>query len=139
MKRWIIGIFGAALVLSAGYLLLSGGRTGEMVRVYRAGEVLWESPLHRDGVFQAPHNRVEVAGGRVRISVTDTGEGIPPDKLRDIWERYYKVDREHRRTQVGTGLGLSIVKNVLDLHGGRYGVISELGRGSTFWFELTVA
>lgn len=76
MKRWIIGIFGAALVLSAGYLLLSGGRAGEMVRVYRAGEVLWESPLHRDGVFQAPHNRVEVAGGRVRVSQADCPDQV---------------------------------------------------------------
>ena len=76
----------------------------------------------------------EVLDGNVRISVTDTGEGIPADKLQDIWDRYYKVDREHRRAQVGTGL--SIVKNVLDLHGGSYGVISELGKGSTFWFQL---
>ena len=78
----------------------------------------------------------EVLDGNVRISMTDTGEGIPADKLQDIWDRYYKVDREHRRAQVGTGLGLSIVKNVLDLHGGSYGVISELGKGSTFWFQL---
>lgn len=80
--------------------------------------------------------RQEVLEDRVRISVSDTGEGIPADKLQDIWDRYYKVDREHRRAQVGTGLGLSIVKNVLDLHGGSYGVISELEKGSTFWFEL---
>ena len=82
--------------------------------------------------------RQELREDRVRVSVTDTGEGIPADKLQDIWDRYYKVDREHRRTQVGTGLGLSIVKNVLDLHGGAYGVISEVGKGSTFWFELGV-
>lgn len=80
--------------------------------------------------------RQTVENGRVRVSVSDTGEGIPPDKLKDIWERYYKVDKEHKRAQVGTGLGLSIVKNILDLHGGAYGVESELGRGSTFWFEL---
>ena len=75
----------------------------------------------------------------VRVSVTDTGEGIPQDQLKDIWERYYKVDKEHRRAQVGTGLGLSIVKNILDLHGGAYGVESALGVGSTFWFELPLA
>ncbi len=72
----------------------------------------------------------------MRISVSDTGEGIPQDKLKDIWERYYKVDKEHKRAQVGTGLGLSIVKNILELHGGAYGVESEEGKGSTFWFEL---
>ena len=80
--------------------------------------------------------RQTVLGDRVRISVTDTGEGIPSDKLKDIWERYYKVDKEHRRAQVGTGLGLSIVRNILELHRGTYGVESTLGQGSTFWFEL---
>lgn len=74
---------------------------------------------------------------RVRISVTDTGEGLPPDTLNDIWNRYYKVDKAHKRAQVGTGLGLSIVKTVLDLHeNASYGVSSTLGKGSTFWFEL---
>lgn len=83
--------------------------------------------------------RQTVANGRVRVCVTDTGEGIPPEKLKDIWARYYKVEKEHKRAQVGTGLGLSIVKNILDLHGGAYGVESELGKGSTFWFELTIS
>ncbi|MGI6254279.1 MAG: ATP-binding protein [Acutalibacter sp.] len=79
-----------------------------------------------------------VQEGKVRVSVTDTGEGIPQEKLKDIWERYYKVDKEHKRAQMGSGLGLSIVKNILDLHGGTYGVTSQLGKGSTFWFELPV-
>lgn len=83
--------------------------------------------------------RQELWQGKVRVSVTDTGEGIPPEKLKDIWERYYKVDKEHKRAQMGSGLGLSIVKNILDMHGGTYGVTSTLGQGSTFWFELPVA
>ena len=83
--------------------------------------------------------RQELWQGKVRVSVTDTGEGIPQDKLKDIWERYYKVDKEHKRAQMGSGLGLSIVKNILDMHGGTYGVTSTLGQGSTFWFELPVA
>lgn len=77
-----------------------------------------------------------VTGDRVRIDITDTGEGIEKDKLKDIWERYYKVDKEHKRSEVGTGLGLSIVKKILELHAGAYGVISSPGAGSTFWFEL---
>lgn len=77
--------------------------------------------------------------GRVRVAVTDTGEGVAPDQLADIWNRYYKVDKAHKRAQVGTGLGLSIVKTVLDLHGGAsYGVDSTVGHGSTFWFELPI-
>ena len=80
-----------------------------------------------------------VAGNRVRIEVTDTGEGIPQDKLKDIWDRYYKIDKQHRRAAVGTGLGLSIVKKILELHGGEYGVVSQEGKGSTFWFSFMLA
>ncbi len=75
-------------------------------------------------------------GSRVRISVTDSGEGIDPDKLALIWDRYYKVDKIHKRAAMGTGLGLSIVKSITELHGGRCGVESSPGVGSTFWFEL---
>ena len=75
-------------------------------------------------------------GGKVRIEVTDHGEGIPADKLEYIWERYYKVDKEHKRGVIGSGLGLSIVKSILDAHNAHYGVRSTLGKGSTFWFEI---
>ena len=73
---------------------------------------------------------------RVRIEVKDHGEGIPPEAIPNIWDRYYKVDKTHRRAQTGSGLGLSIVKSILELHHARYGVESALGEGSTFWFEL---
>ncbi len=80
--------------------------------------------------------RQRVKSDTVRVEVIDSGEGIEPDKLRDIWERYYKIDKSHKRAQVGSGLGLSIVKSILELHGGLYGVQSEVGKGSIFWFEL---
>ena len=80
--------------------------------------------------------RQEIADARVRISVIDTGEGIPEDQLSMIWDRYYKVDKIHKRATVGTGLGLSIVKGILELHHASYGVKSTLGKGSVFWFEL---
>jgi len=80
--------------------------------------------------------RQTVSKGRVRISVIDTGEGIAEDQLASIWERYYKVDKVHKRATVGTGLGLSIVKEILELHEADYGVQSTVGKGSVFWFEL---
>ena len=73
---------------------------------------------------------------RVRISVIDTGEGIAEEDLPYIWDRYYKVDKVHKRAKVGTGLGLSIVKGILESHGALYGVESRMGEGSNFWFEL---
>ena len=79
---------------------------------------------------------VDTKHKKVRISVTDNGEGIDPDKLELIWERYYKVDQTHKRAQIGTGLGLSIVKNIVTAHGGTYGVTSTKGKGSTFYIEL---
>jgi signal transduction histidine kinase len=75
---------------------------------------------------------------KVRICVIDHGEGIPPDRIEQIWDRYYKIDRVHRRAMVGTGLGLSIVKGILEQHGSEYGVESKPGEGSTFWFDLPV-
>ena len=80
--------------------------------------------------------QTSVTNGRVRVSVSDRGEGIPPEALPDIWDRYYKVDRIHKRATVGTGLGLSIVKGILEGHGASYGVESKVGHGSTFWFEM---
>ena len=79
-----------------------------------------------------------VENGNVRIQVIDSGEGIPKDKLENVWDRYYKIDKEHKRAIMGSGLGLSIVQNILKLHNAKYGVESEEGIGSTFWFELPV-
>jgi signal transduction histidine kinase len=72
----------------------------------------------------------------VRFEVHDNGAGIAEDEIPYIWDRYYKA-KEHSRSKISTGIGLSIVKNVLLMHGAAFGVESELGRGSTFWFELS--
>lgn len=72
----------------------------------------------------------------VRIEVHDHGDGIAPEDMPYIWDRYYKVDKKHKRAITGTGLGLSIVKKIFELHGADYGVESEFGKGSIFWFQL---
>lgn len=72
----------------------------------------------------------------VEIQVKDRGIGISEESLPYIWERYYKVDKTHKRPITGTGLGLSIVKSIIELHGGQYGVNSKINEGSTFWFRL---
>ncbi len=73
---------------------------------------------------------------KVRIEVIDRGDGISESDLPNIFDRYYKVDKHHRRSEAGSGLGLSIVKGILEMHKAKYGVESEEGKGSTFWFEL---
>ena len=68
-----------------------------------------------------------------RFAVTDTGLGIKPEELGEIWDRYYRSSETHKRPVQGTGLGLSIVKTVLEKHGFHFGVESEIGKGSTFF------
>lgn len=72
----------------------------------------------------------------IKIEVIDYGEGIKQSDLPYIWERYYKIDKNHNRPIIGSGLGLSIVKKIIEMHDGKYGVKSEIGKGSTFWFSL---
>lgn len=80
--------------------------------------------------------RQRIIQDHVRIEIIDHGQGIAKQQLTHIWERYYKVDKTHVRSKVGSGLGLSIVKTILELHHALYGVQSEVGKGSIFWFEL---
>lgn len=77
-----------------------------------------------------------VQDNKVRIDIIDHGEGISEEDQKYIWDRYYKVDKEHKQAKIGTGLGLSIVRKILDLHNAEYGVISRVGEGSDFYIIL---
>lgn len=72
----------------------------------------------------------------IRVSVADTGIGIPFKDLPRIFERFYRVDEARTREQGGTGLGLAIVKHIVQLHGGTVSVTSEPGKGSIFSFTI---
>jgi two-component system phosphate regulon sensor histidine kinase PhoR len=79
------------------------------------------------------------AGDEVEIAVRDTGQGIPPQDLPRIFERFYRVDAARSRQEGGTGLGLAIVKHIVQLHGGTVRVESVPGKGTTFFFTLRKA
>ena len=72
----------------------------------------------------------------IRVEVTDHGPGIDDDILPYIWDRYFKSDKKYKRAESGSGLGLAISKAILEQHDTQYGVETEKGAGSTFWFEL---
>ncbi len=76
------------------------------------------------------------SGGKVAISVADTGVGIPAEALPHIFQRFYRVDKARSRRQGGAGLGLSLVQRIVEAHGGAVTVASQPNAGSTFTITL---
>jgi signal transduction histidine kinase len=93
--------------------------------------------------FTPPGGEVKVSAyrhnGSVEVRVADTGVGIPAEHLPRLFERFYRVDTARSREDGGTGIGLAIARSVVEMHGGHIRAESELGRGSTFTFDLPVA
>lgn len=82
--------------------------------------------------------RLDRVGDHARITVADTGEGIPAEHLPNIWKRFYRVHKAGPRATSGAGLGLPIVKYLVEAHGGEVSCESEVGRGTTFIIVLPV-
>ena len=143
LTKMIRGIMGryAKLVLHDGYAITleADGDAMVMADRLRMTQVLYNlinNAINYAGADRAVLVRQTIENGTVKVEVIDHGEGIPAESLPYVWDRYYKVDKNHRRSTVGAGLGLSIVKGVLEAHGAEYGVASTLGEGSDFWFRL---
>ncbi|MBR5521820.1 MAG: HAMP domain-containing histidine kinase [Oscillospiraceae bacterium] len=86
-----------------------------------------------------PDTQVEISvfvleGGKVRVSVKDSGDGISEEDQKHLFDKYYRSRKSSGKQ--GTGLGLAIVKTIMENHGFEYGVISEIGKGSEFWFVM---
>jgi two-component system phosphate regulon sensor histidine kinase PhoR len=111
--------------------------TGHAIRLEQALVNLLDNAVK----FNRPGGEARIeagiaADGRVFISVSDTGSGMPSEDLPRIFERFYRVDKARSREVGGTGLGLSIVKHVVERMEGTIKVESRLGKGSTFTIVL---
>ena len=120
-------------------IVLQGDLSLEVIAdLHRIDQVMVN--LVNNAVKYAPKSReiyvfIEKADSFAKVSVKDTGPGIPGDKLPHLFQRYYRVDSSGHQIS-GLGLGLYIANEIIEKHGGRMGVESKMGEGSTFWFTL---
>jgi two-component system phosphate regulon sensor histidine kinase PhoR len=105
---------------------------GEPSHIYRALLNLLDNAVK----YSDPGGRIEIGCGssdrEIRLSIKDSGSGIPAEHHSRIFERFYRVDKARSRQLGGTGLGLSIVKHIMDIHGGRVELKSAAGQGAEF-------
>ena len=127
----------------------------KIMLVDKIGPLIYTAEADRDMMHQVVMNLVSNAikytpeGGRVTVTVEnddasrsvlvvvqDTGLGIPPDALKRLFEKFFRIE-SYKRIAKGTGLGLNLVKHIVEtVHHGKVGVTSEVGMGSKFWFTV---
>jgi signal transduction histidine kinase/CheY-like chemotaxis protein len=94
--------------------------------------------------YSPPQGQIRIAvtqieGGLAKLSVTDSGHGIPRELLPKVFEAFYRVESDRKRDVKGFGLGLTIVKTLVELHGGQVSIESELGKGTSFHVTLPLS
>ena len=139
MAREVVGQF-EALCLREGYRIVPEIEPGLCVvadeeQLSRVLYNLIGNAIDHTGEGRTVWVNVSRQGSAVRTEVRDDGPGISPEDLHHIWNRYFK-SMQAGRGPVGSGLGLAICQEILEAHGCRYGVDSEVGQGSLFWFEM---
>jgi two-component system phosphate regulon sensor histidine kinase PhoR len=137
---------------------MPSARDKQITLVDQVSPVFFSVDADRDMIYQAALNLVSnaikytPAGGTVRVAlaaddatneltvlVTDTGVGIPPDAMKHLFEKFYRVE-QHKNMAKGSGLGLNLTRQIIEfIHKGRMIVQSEVGKGSTFGFALPVS
>jgi signal transduction histidine kinase len=108
-------------------------RIGQVVRNLLSNALTYTAP---GGTVRL---RAEPCGSMVRIDVQDTGCGIEPEHVPNVFERFYRADPSRARSTGGAGIGLALVKQFVNAHGGTVGVVSSPGHGSCFSFTLPTA
>jgi signal transduction histidine kinase len=83
--------------------------------------------------------RARDASGRVFFSIQDNGIGLSKSERKNVFRRFYQVDQKLSRSRGGCGLGLALVQHIIEAHGGRVDINSQLGRGSTFTVSIPIA
>lgn len=99
---------------------------------------LLENAIKHSGVGTSVTLTIDTAGDEARISVTDTGPGIPEEDQPHVFDRFYRVDRSRTKGKGGSGLGLAITKEIVEAHEGRMELKSKLGEGTTFRIVLPI-
>ena len=111
---------------------------GEPVQLSRVLYNLIDNAISHTGEQKAVDVLLKRVGQRVRVEIRDYGEGIPPEDIPRIWERYF-TSKQRKSKREHSGLGLAISKEILLAHNAKFGVDSTLGQGSCFWFEINAA
>ncbi len=126
---------GLALTFQVGSDTVQG--SAEMLKIALSNLLLNAIQHTQQGEVRLEASPVE--GKLVRLSVSDTGEGIPADQLESIFEKFHRVDKARSRERGGTGLGLALVRQCMRTMHSEVKVESTVGRGSRFWFDLPAA